>query len=129
MSACVAGTFNRGLSFPRIFFLFSPPSAPPLVLTACSCCTQRFNSYCLEDKTWRGTSKQAVACSYNVLEYASEPHEAYTRHFGGGRALGRALIVGMNPGPWGMVSSDIHLVAGDRRGGVRGCGRSGKYYR
>lgn len=44
-----------------------------------------------------------MACSYNVLEYAWEPHEAYTRQYGGGRALGRALVVGMNPGPWGMV--------------------------
>lgn len=46
-----------------------------------------------------------MTCSYNVLEYASDPHEAYTREYGGGRALGRAFIVGMNPGPWGMVSA------------------------
>lgn len=40
-----------------------------------------------------------------MLEYAFEPYEAYTREYGGGRAQGRAFVVGMNPGPWGMVSS------------------------
>lgn len=56
------------------------------------------------DQAWRGTSKQPVTCSYDVLEYASETNETYTQRYGGGRPLGRAFVVGMNPGPWGMVS-------------------------
>ena len=63
-----------------------------------------------EGQAWKGTSKQAVTCSYDVLEYAFEPYEAYTREYGGGRALGRALVVGMNPGPWGMVSRRCDMV-------------------
>ena len=51
-----------------------------------------------------------MACSYGVLEYAWDPYEAYTRQYGGGRALGRALVVGMNPGPWGMVSMCVCIV-------------------
>lgn len=43
-----------------------------------------------------------------MLEYASEPNEAYTREYGGGRTLGRAFVVGMNPGPWGMASRGPH---------------------
>eukprot|EP00903_Cladosiphon_okamuranus_P014953 g13841.t1 len=61
----------------------------------------------LKDQTWRGTSKQPVNCSYNVLEYASETNEAYIQRFGGGRPLGRAFVVGMNPGPWGMVQTGV----------------------
>lgn len=59
------------------------------------------------DKKWKGTGKQTVTCSYNVLEYASDPHEAYTRKYGG-RTTGRALVVGMNPGPWGMVRVAVY---------------------
>lgn len=44
-----------------------------------------------------------MSCSYDVLEYATETNEAYTRRYGGDRPLGRAFVVGMNPGPWGMV--------------------------
>lgn len=64
-----------------------------------------------QDRKWKGTSKQPVACSYNVLEYASETNEAYTRRFGGGRPLGRAFVVGMNPGPWGMVRVVVVALA------------------
>eukprot|EP00752_Nemacystus_decipiens_P002395 g2260.t1 len=61
----------------------------------------------LKDQTWRGTSKLPVTCSYDVLEYASETNEAYTQRYGGGRPLGRAFVVGMNPGPWGMVQTGV----------------------
>ncbi|CAN0453465.1 unnamed protein product, partial [Discosporangium mesarthrocarpum] len=46
------------------------------------------------------------SCSYNTLEYAWEPHEKYTRRYGG-RSLGRVLLVGMNPGPWGMAQTGV----------------------
>ncbi|CAN0102837.1 unnamed protein product [Ectocarpus sp. 6 AP-2014] len=61
----------------------------------------------LKDRKWKGTSKQPVSCSYNVLEYASETNEAYTQRYGGGRPFGRAFVVGMNPGPWGMVQTGV----------------------
>ena len=42
---------------------------------------------------------------YHPLSYAWEPHEAYLRKFG--QATGRALFVGMNPGPWGMAQTGV----------------------
>ncbi|CAM9721481.1 unnamed protein product [Choristocarpus tenellus] len=60
----------------------------------------------VSDTEWHGSPKCAVNCSYNVLEYAWEPHEDFTRRYGG-RSLGRALLVGMNPGPWGMVQTGV----------------------
>ena len=46
-----------------------------------------------------------VACVYNPLEYAWSPHAEYLRRFGQGpRGI---LLLGMNPGPWGMVQTGI----------------------
>lgn len=46
-----------------------------------------------------------VACTYNPLEYAWEPHRKYIETFGGGRK--KILFLGMNPGPWGMAQTGI----------------------
>lgn len=46
-----------------------------------------------------------VAYVYNPLEYARAPHEAYLERFGGPR--GRVILVGMNPGPFGMVQTGV----------------------
>lgn len=46
-----------------------------------------------------------VAHVYNPLDYARPLHEAYLRRFGNGR--GRALLIGMNPGPWGMAQTGV----------------------
>jgi single-strand selective monofunctional uracil DNA glycosylase len=46
-----------------------------------------------------------VACVYNPLDYAAEPHEAYLRRYGEG--TGRVLLLGMNPGPFGMVQTGV----------------------
>ncbi len=46
-----------------------------------------------------------VAYVYNPLEYAREPHEQYLRRYGGVRP--EVLLLGMNPGPWGMVQTGI----------------------
>jgi single-strand selective monofunctional uracil DNA glycosylase len=46
-----------------------------------------------------------VACVYNPLIYARIPHEAYLRRYGGAR--GRVLLLGMNPGPFGMVQTGV----------------------
>ena len=40
---------------------------------------------------------------YRPLEYAREPHFEYLRRFGGGPR--RVLLLGMNPGPWGMAQT------------------------
>lgn len=46
-----------------------------------------------------------VALTYNPLQYARVPHELYLRRFGDRR--GRVVLVGMNPGPWGMVQTGV----------------------
>ena len=46
-----------------------------------------------------------VAYVYNPLEYARAPHEAYLRQHGKGPK--RALLLGMNPGPFGMAQTGV----------------------
>jgi single-strand selective monofunctional uracil DNA glycosylase len=42
---------------------------------------------------------------YDPLAYAWEPHAAYLRKFGAG--AGRTVLVGMNPGPFGMAQTGV----------------------
>jgi len=51
-----------------------------------------------------------VAYVYNPLDYAWEPHRRYLERFGGPPR--EVLLVGMNPGPFGMVQTGIPF--GDR---------------
>jgi single-strand selective monofunctional uracil DNA glycosylase len=46
-----------------------------------------------------------VAAVYSPLEYARAPHETYLRRHG--RPGCRVLLVGMNPGPWGMAQTGV----------------------
>lgn len=46
-----------------------------------------------------------VTHTYNPLDYARAMHEAYLRRFGKGRK--RAVVLGMNPGPWGMAQTGV----------------------
>ena len=46
-----------------------------------------------------------VSHVYNPLEYAREAHEQYLRRFGAG--TGRVVLLGMNPGPWGMTQTGV----------------------
>jgi single-strand selective monofunctional uracil DNA glycosylase len=46
-----------------------------------------------------------VAYVYNPLEYARAPHEAYLKRYGKGPK--RALLLGMNPGPFGMAQTGV----------------------
>lgn len=46
-----------------------------------------------------------VAYVYNPLDYAQAAHRAYLERFAGGRR--EVLLVGMNPGPWGMVQTGV----------------------
>ena len=55
----------------------------------------------------------AAAFTYNPLEYARIPHEKYLKRYGAGRK--KVLLLGMNPGPFGMAQTgvpfgDVHLV-------------------
>ena len=42
---------------------------------------------------------------YNPLDYAWEFHAEYLRRYGGGPK--EVLLVGMNPGPWGMAQTGV----------------------
>ncbi len=46
-----------------------------------------------------------VAYVYNPLRYASKPHDAYLKRFGGGTK--EVLLLGMNPGPYGMAQTGV----------------------
>ncbi|MFV1959743.1 MAG: uracil-DNA glycosylase family protein [Planctomycetota bacterium] len=54
-----------------------------------------------------------VAAVYDPLDYARRPHRLYLRRYGGGPK--EVLLVGMNPGPFGMAQTgvpfgDVELV-------------------
>ncbi len=61
----------------------------------------------------RALAKQVDALSfappvdtvYDPLVYARRPHEAYLARYGTGRH--EVLLVGMNPGPWGMAQTGV----------------------
>jgi single-strand selective monofunctional uracil DNA glycosylase len=46
-----------------------------------------------------------VACVYNPLEYARAPHEDYLSRYGAGAK--EVLLLGMNPGPFGMAQTGV----------------------
>lgn len=46
-----------------------------------------------------------VACVYNPLDYAWELHRAWLERFG--RGSKEVLLLGMNPGPFGMVQTGV----------------------
>ena len=49
--------------------------------------------------------QEPVTHVYNPLDYAWAPHQAYLDAFGEGR--GRVLLLGMNPGPFGMGQTGV----------------------
>lgn len=61
----------------------------------------------------RRLSREAEACTfsapvayvYNPLAYAWKPHRAYLRRYA--RPGIEALLLGMNPGPWGMAQTGV----------------------
>lgn len=46
-----------------------------------------------------------ITCVYNPLVYARAPHETYLKRFGWGTK--EVLLVGMNPGPFGMAQTGV----------------------
>jgi single-strand selective monofunctional uracil DNA glycosylase len=53
----------------------------------------------------RLTFAKPVAYVYNPLDYAWKPHCAYLERYGGGRP--RVILLGMNPGPFGMAQTGV----------------------
>lgn len=51
------------------------------------------------------TFASPVTHVYNPLEYARLPHEQYLRRFA--RPSCEVLLIGMNPGPWGMAQTGV----------------------
>lgn len=49
--------------------------------------------------------REPVAFVYNPLEYAWKSHRAFLQKYGDGK--GRVLLIGMNPGPWGMAQTGV----------------------
>ena len=50
-------------------------------------------------------TSEAAAFTYNPLEYARAPHEDYLKKFGTGKK--EVLLLGMNPGPFGMAQTGV----------------------
>ncbi len=46
-----------------------------------------------------------VETVYDPLDYAWDPHAEYLRRYGGARP--EVLLLGMNPGPWGMAQTGV----------------------
>ncbi|MCG8405464.1 MAG: single-stranded DNA-binding protein [Phycisphaerales bacterium] len=59
----------------------------------------------LSKKVRRLEFASPVAYVYNPLEYAQAPHRRYVKRFG--RAPREVVLVGMNPGPWGMAQTGV----------------------
>ena len=59
------------------------------------------------------TFAEPVTHVYNPLDYARRSHEVFLARFGGAFANSRcldaprAILLGMNPGPWGMAQTGI----------------------
>jgi single-strand selective monofunctional uracil DNA glycosylase len=49
--------------------------------------------------------RSPTVCVYNPLVYARRPHEAYLRRYA--KQGVETLLVGMNPGPWGMAQTGV----------------------
>lgn len=59
----------------------------------------------LADAVDRLAFSPPVTHVYNPLRYAREPHHEYLQRYGGGPK--EVLLVGMNPGPWGMAQTGV----------------------
>jgi single-strand selective monofunctional uracil DNA glycosylase len=59
----------------------------------------------LRDAADRLRFAQPVTHVYNPLRYACRPHELYLERYG--RRPGRIVLVGMNPGPYGMAQTGV----------------------
>lgn len=60
----------------------------------------------LRDRVGAIGRQMSVPFVYNPLEYAWDPHEKFLTKLGGGERR-TAILVGMNPGPWGMGQTGV----------------------
>ena len=65
----------------------------------------------LRDRVEALTFDAPVDTVYNPLRHAWAPHAAYLERYGERHGTGRALLVGMNPGPFGMVQTGVPFGA------------------
>lgn len=63
----------------------------------------------LGEATHRLSFGEPVAAIYNPLIYGREAHTEYLSRFG--RTRGGVLLLGMNPGPWGMIQTAVPFGA------------------
>jgi single-strand selective monofunctional uracil DNA glycosylase len=59
----------------------------------------------LARQTGRLRFKEPVRYVYNPLVYARRPHEEYLERYAASRK--RLVLLGMNPGPWGMAQTGV----------------------
>jgi len=59
----------------------------------------------LSTRVSRLSFAEPVAYTYNPLAYAREPHEVYLERYGQGPK--QFVLLGMNPGPFGMVQTGV----------------------
>jgi single-strand selective monofunctional uracil DNA glycosylase len=59
----------------------------------------------LRDETANLSFQPPVAYVYRPLDYAWAPHQLYLKRYGSGHP--RVLLVGMNPGPFGMAQTGV----------------------
>ena len=59
----------------------------------------------LSNRVTRLRFSDPVSHTYNPLAYAREPHEAYLSRYGTGTK--EVVLVGMNPGPFGMAQTGV----------------------
>ena len=59
----------------------------------------------LSDRLDGLTFSSPVDRVYNPLDYARQPHEQYLRRYA--RRGVEAVLIGMNPGPWGMAQTGV----------------------
>lgn len=80
---------------PRAFFQYHPQMTDSMVTIAAR----------LRDRVEQLSFVAPVRSVYNPLRYAWEPHRIYLERFG--RETGRVVLLGMNPGPWGMAQTGV----------------------
>ncbi len=82
---------------------WNPPDEPRVILARAM--TLAEVSRTLSKRVSKLSFNAPVAYVYNPLEYARAPHEEYLKRYG--QAPKRALLLGMNPGPFGMAQTGV----------------------
>ena len=92
-------------SAPAAMLLSAPPHSRPLAVVSRAMDDLVTVSRRLSAALGSLRFAPPVTHVYNPAIYAREPHERYLDRFGG--ATGRIVLVGMNPGPFGMAQTGV----------------------